>query len=99
MAFDSFDRTPLIGRGDLRLRNPRRSAGSLAGVVQARLPAAHRDALRLSLEVGDPAEIDDQSAASAANPQRVAMAVLAACRALASQGPLLIAVDDASWTE
>ncbi len=67
--------------------------------VKARIPAAHRDALLRAFGLGDPAGVDDEGAAPAPDPQRVAMAVLAACRALAGQGPLLIAVDDASWTD
>jgi DNA-binding CsgD family transcriptional regulator len=67
--------------------------------VQPRLPAAHRDALQVALDVGDPVGVDDDRPAPDPNAQRVAMAVLAACRALAGQGPLMIAVDDASWTD
>ena len=67
--------------------------------VQPRLPPAHRDALRLALDVGDPIALDKDGAEPAPNAQQVAIAVLAACRALAGQGPLLIAVDDASWTD
>ena len=66
--------------------------------IQARLPAAHRDALRRALGGGEALGADDGDA-QAPDPQRVAMAVLAACRAMAGQGPLLIAIDDASWAD
>ena len=67
--------------------------------VQARLPAAHRAALQRAIGAGDPASSDDDDATPVPDPQRVAMATLAACRALIGEGPLVIAVDDASWTD
>jgi DNA-binding CsgD family transcriptional regulator len=67
--------------------------------VRARLPAAHRAALQRAIGAGDPVSADDDDTTPVADPQRVAMATLAACRALIGEGPLVIAVDDASWTD
>ncbi len=67
--------------------------------VQARLPAAHRAALQRAIGAADPVSADEDDATPVADPQRVAMAALAACRALIGEGPLVIAVDDASWTD
>ena len=67
--------------------------------VEASLPPAHRAALRRAIGAGEADSAPEGEATPAPDPQRVAMATLAACRALIGEGPLVIVVDDASWTD
>jgi DNA-binding CsgD family transcriptional regulator len=67
--------------------------------IDVRLAAVHRAVLRRALGNDDVAESADAGADEAPDAQRVAIAVLAALRALTANGPLLIAIDDAPWAD
>ncbi len=67
--------------------------------IEVRLAAVHGAVLRRALGNDDIAESADAGAAEAPDAQRVAIAVLAAFRALAAGGALLIAIDDAPWAD
>ncbi len=73
--------------------------GPRLGLVRERLAAVHRNALREALGPGDPGDLANEGVDEAPDAQRVAMAVLAACRVLVAREPLLIAIDDAGWTD
>ncbi len=73
--------------------------GSRLGLVRERLAAVHRNALREALGAGDAGEASNENVEQAPDAQRVAMAVQAACRVLIARGPVLIAIDDAGWTD
>jgi DNA-binding CsgD family transcriptional regulator len=67
--------------------------------IDIRLAETHRAVLRRALGTDEGSEPADAAVEEAPDAQRVAMAVLAAVRALAARGPLLIAVDDAPWAD
>ena len=67
--------------------------------IDVRLPEGHRAVLRLALSNDDGPAPDDGVPEEAPDAQRVAVAVLAAFRALAARGALLIAIDDAPWAD
>jgi hypothetical protein len=64
-----------------------------------RLAEVHRAVLRRALGTDDVPESADALVEEAPDAQRVAIAVLAAFRALAAGGALLIAIDDAPWAD
>src|ERR1700690_276070 len=66
--------------------------------IDVRLAETHRVVLRRALGFDDGSE-SDAALAEVPEAQRVGTAVLAAFRALAAQGALLIAVDDAPWAD
>jgi DNA-binding CsgD family transcriptional regulator len=67
--------------------------------IDVRLAEGHRAVLRRALGNDDGPGPADEVAKEAPDAQRVAMAVLAALRAFAAHGPLLIAIDDAPWAD
>ena len=66
--------------------------------IDVRLAETHRVILRRALGIDDGSE-SVAALAEVPEAQRVGTAVLAAFRALAAQGALLIAVDDAPWAD
>jgi DNA-binding CsgD family transcriptional regulator len=64
-----------------------------------RLAEVHRAVLRRALGTDDVPEAADALVEEAPDAQSVAIAVLAAFRALAAGGALLIAIDDAPWAD
>jgi DNA-binding CsgD family transcriptional regulator len=67
--------------------------------IDVRLAEVHRAVLRRALGNDDVPESADAAAEEPPDAQRVAIAVLAAFRALAAGGALLIAIDDAPWAD
>jgi DNA-binding CsgD family transcriptional regulator len=67
--------------------------------IDVHLAEVHRAVLRRALGNDDVPESADAEAEEAPDAQRVAIAVLAAFRALAARGALLIAIDDAPWAD
>ena len=73
--------------------------GPHLALIDRRLAESHRAALRRALGYDDGPGSADATIEEAPDAQRVAAAVLAALRALAAHGPLLIAIDDAPWAD
>ena len=73
--------------------------GPAVASIDARLPEVHRAVLRRALGTDDVPDPADAAVEEAPDAQRVAAAVLAAFRALAVRGALLIAIDDAPWAD
>ena len=73
--------------------------GPALASIDARLAEVHRAVLRRALGNDDVPDSIDAAVEEAPDAQRVAVAVLAAFRALAARGPLLIAIDDAAWAD
>ncbi len=67
--------------------------------IGVRLSEGNRAVLQRALGNDDGPGPADAAADEAPDAQRVAVAVLAALRALAAHGPLLIAIDDAPWAD
>jgi hypothetical protein len=67
--------------------------------IDVRLAEVHRAVLRRALGNDDGPRPADAVVEEAPDAQRVAIAVLAAFRALAARGALLIAIDDAPWAD
>jgi len=67
--------------------------------IDVRVAEVHRAVLRRALGTDDFPESADAVVEEAPDAQRVAIAVLAAFRALAAGGALLIAIDDAPWAD
>ncbi len=73
--------------------------GPALASIRVRLAAGHRAVLQRALGNDEVPESADALSEDGPDPQRVAIAVLAAFRALAARGPLLIAIDDAPWAD
>lgn len=72
--------------------------GPALGVSRTVLSPLHRQALDAAIGSGDGDSTADHGGLEL-DAQRVGLAVLALWRTLVSRGPLLIAVDDAQWTD
>ncbi len=68
------------------------------GVGRITLGPAHRQALEAAVGASD-GDVPTDPDGPELDAQRLGQAVLAAVRALASRGPVLIAIDDAQWTD
>ncbi len=73
--------------------------GPVLGSLDSRLAEVHRGVLQRALATEDLPDSADAAVEEAPDAQRVAIAVLAAFRALAARGALLIAIDDAPWAD
>ena len=73
--------------------------GPALASIDVRLAEIHRAVLGRALGNEDVPDSVDAAVEEAPDAQRVAVAVLAAFRALATRGALLIAIDDAQWAD